>query len=218
MPDDVIPVWNAVLLVVLGWLLGVVGPVITDGIKTTYRNAKIRKAVVTELREARFRLASVVYILESRFGTRGRKLLEWALPLLENYKGANPNAKLVELIRKQLELDDNQLAALAQHTRAEPEGALSVKKNQVPYIESRLADLGAFEEDSQALVLDIHSRFNLYNEEVEEARFYFKLTYESGVSEENYRRAIQGVENTYRNLAQTARLIIEQINKLSPLQ
>ena len=218
MLDDVIPVWNAVLLVFLGWLLGVVGPVITDGIKTRYRNTKIRKAVITELKEARFRLASVVYILESRFGTRDRKLLEWALQLLENYKGANPNAKLVELLRKQLELDDNQLAALAKYERAEHEGGLSVKKYQVPYIESRLADLDAFDEDSQALVLDIHSRFNLYNEEIEEARFYFKLTYEPGVSEENHHRASQGVENGYRNLAQMARSIIKRINKLSPLQ
>jgi hypothetical protein len=96
--------------------------------------------------------------------------------------------------------------------------ALSVKKYRVPYIESRLTDLGAFDEEAQALILDIQWRFSLYNEEVDEARFYFKLTYESGVSEENHRRAAQGVESTYRNLAQMARHIIERINKLSPLR
>lgn len=218
MPDDVIPVWNAVLLVFLGALLGILGPVFTGGIQAKYRNSKIRKAIITELTEARFRLASIVYILESRFGTRDRKLLEWILPLLENYKGPNPSAKLVELLRKQLELDDHQLAGLAQYEKAERDGALSVKKYRVPYIESRLADLGAFNEEAQALILDIQWRLSLYNEEIDEARFYFKLTYEPGVSEENHRRATQGVESSYRNLAQMARSIVEQINKLSPPQ
>lgn len=218
MPEDLIPVWNAVLLVFLGGLIGVLGPVITEGIKTRRRNTTIRKAIITELNEARFRLASVVYIVESRFGTRDRKLLEWVLPSLENYKGANPSARLVELIRKQLELDDNQLAALAQYAKAEPEGALSVKKHRVPYIESRLLDLDAFDEESQALIFDIQAKFELYNEEVEEARYYFRLTYEPGVSEVNHRLASQGVESSYRNLAQMARSIIERINRLSPLK
>lgn len=95
---------------------------------------------------------------------------------------------------------------------------MAVKKYRVPYIESRLADLGVFDEESQALIIDIRSRFDLYNEEVEEARYYFKLTYESGISEENHRRASQGVENSYRNMAQMARLIVERIGKLTPVQ
>ncbi|MEK7152469.1 MAG: hypothetical protein AAB834_00850, partial [Patescibacteria group bacterium] len=186
MPEDVISVWNAVLLVFLGGLIAVLGPVITDSIKTRRRNATIRKAIITELNEARFRFASVVYLVESRFGTRDRKLLEWVLPLLESYTGPNPSASLVESIRKLLECDDNQLRACAQNARAEPGGALSVKKHRVPYIESRLLDLDAFDEESQALIFDIQSRFAAYNEEVEEARYYFRLTYEPGVSEANH--------------------------------
>lgn len=107
-------VWNSILLVFLGWLLGLLGPVIVDAIRRRYRNTEIRKAILSELSEARFRLAGVVYVLESRFGTYNRQLLEWLLPLLEDYRGPNANKQIAELMRKQLALNDAELATIAQ--------------------------------------------------------------------------------------------------------
>ena len=49
MADPASAVWNAVLLVFLGWLLGLLGPIIVDFIKTHYKNIEIRRAIVAEL-------------------------------------------------------------------------------------------------------------------------------------------------------------------------
>lgn len=215
MADSPYSVWETVLLVFLGWLLGLLAPIIVDAIKTKYRNSEIRIAILAELNEARYRLGGTVYLIESRFGTFDRKLLEWIVPILENYKGPNPTALLAESIRKQLSLDDAQLAALARQAKAEPGGALAVKKCHVPYIDSRLAELGAFDEAAQALILDIRAKIDQINEEVDQERYYFQLTYQPGITEENHRLASESVANCYRNIGQMARLIIERINQLT---
>lgn len=215
---EALTVWNSILLVFLGWLLGLLGPVIVDAIRRRYRNTEIRKAVLSELSEARFRLAAIVYVLEVRFGTYNRQLLEWLLPLLEDYRGPNPNKQIAALMRKQLACSDAQLAEIAQAQKADPEGGLAVKKYRLPYIDSRVADLGLFDEQSRALILDIRSNVDLFNEQVDEAWFYFRLTYESGVSEENHRRAALGAEKSYQNLATRAREIIERVNRLVPVR
>lgn len=211
-------VWNSILLVFLGWLLGLLGPLIVDAIRRRYRNTEIRRAILSELSEARFRLAGVVYVLESRFGTYNRQLLEWLLPLLEDYRGPNANRQIAEVMRNQLALTDTELAAIAQRQKADPEGGVAVKKYRLPYIDSRVADLGLFDEEPRALIMDIRSNVDLFNEQVDEARFYFKLTYESGISEENHHRAARGAEKSCQNLGTRAREIIDRVNRLVPVR
>jgi len=159
-----------------------------------------------------------MYVLESRFGTYNRELLEWLLPLLEDYRGPNPSKQIAEAMRRQLTWSDAELAKIAQAQRADPQGGLAVKKYRLPYIDSRVGDLGLFDEESRALILDVRSNIDLFNEQVDEARFYFKLTYESGITEENHRRAALGAEKSYQNLSERAREIIERINRLVPIE
>ena len=82
-------------------------------------------------------------------------------------------------------------------------------------LDSRLADLGGFSEKAQAFLLDIRSRIDLYNEEVDQIRFFFELTYQSGISPENHAQASQLIVNGYQNLGTQARQIIQHIESLS---
>ncbi len=75
-------IWNTVLFLFLGWLLGLLSPIIVDAITKRHRNVEIRKAIISELGEARLAFAGSVYLLESRFGSYDRALLEWGLPVL----------------------------------------------------------------------------------------------------------------------------------------
>lgn len=207
-------VWQSLLFVGLGWLLGLLGPVIVDAIRRHYVRDEIRTAIVSELSEARFRFAGVVYILQARFGTYDRQLLEWLLPLVEDYRGPNRNQEIAEVIRRQLALSDAELAKVAQQQQAGPEAGLAVKKYRLPYLESHVPDLGLFKERPRALILDIRSNVDLFNEQVDEALFYFKLTYESGVSVDNHHRAVLAVKTSYMSLATRAREIIERVGEL----
>ena len=159
-----------------------------------------------------------VFLIETRFGTFNRNLLEWLLTILESYKGANPSPDVVSTIRQLLAANDDELAALASRAQAPVGGALGVKKYSVPYLDSRFADLGGFTEPAQVLLIDIRSRIDLYNEEVDQARYFFELTYQSGITLENHDRASQSVANGYGNMRTLARHIIERIDQLNTLK
>ncbi len=214
MADEPTQVWNALLLVLLGWCLGLLGPAIIETVRKRYRNKEIRAAILAELHEVRHRLAATISLFESRFGTFDRKFLEWLLPILKDYKGPNPSADAIESIEKLLALTNEQLAALGKRAQAPVGGALGIKKHAVRYLDSRLADLGGFSERAQALLLDIRTRIDLYNEEVDQIRYFFQLTYQSGISPENHAQASQLVVNGYVNLGKQARQIIEHIESL----
>jgi hypothetical protein len=208
---------DSVLFIFLGWLLGMLSPIVVNSITKRHRNIEVRNSILSELDGARLSFASSVYVIESRFGNYDKQLLEWILPVLENYNGPNPTAEMADVIRKHIALPEAQLTQVAQIKKAKPGSALAVKKYRLPYLEARLADLGGFDETSQATLIDIRTKVDLFNEEVDEARFYFKLTYDSEISDANLRLADESVSNTYRNLALMARVIVARINLLKPL-
>ncbi|MBI3778746.1 MAG: hypothetical protein HY274_07535 [Gammaproteobacteria bacterium] len=205
---------NEIALVILGWLLGLLSPLVVQGIRNEYRRREIEKGILAELVDVRFRMASVVYITTIRFGNYDRDLVKWLIPLFEEYQGENPKENLLDLLRKQLELDDKKFSEVAMYGKASPGQGLSVKKYRLPYLESKVAELSLFPQLFQRLALEILANLHLHNEEIEEARFYFKLTYESGLSTENYERALQGANESYRKLGERAKIIVERINSL----
>ena len=216
-PDDAAAIWIPVVFIFLGWLLGMLGPIIVDSIKKRYRNVEVRKTVLAELSGARFRLVATTYALDSRYVGFDRALVEWAIPYLKSYKGPGQSEKLVASLQKQLLMTDDQFKLVATHRMAEDGGASAVKKFKIPYIESKLTDLGIFDEETQLAILEIRNHAEIYNEHVDEHKFYFNLTF-SNVSEENYAIASKGVSNCYGHLSARARIIIGRIDNLVPTE
>ncbi len=71
-------------------------------------------------------------------------------------------------------MPDDQLLQVMTADRGKSEKSLSLKKYQLPFLESKLEFLGAFGVPFQAQVLLIRNRIQLVNQEAEEARFYFE--------------------------------------------
>lgn len=146
-----------VLMLVLGWLFGLLSPAIVDAIKKRYRNKEIRRAIISELDEARFFLASNVYVLSCDRGIYDRNLLNWILPIFDSYRGSNPASEIARQIRAQVAMSDEHIAMSAQNMKQSAEEYVKLKKRHVSYLQSRLTDLGSFNEKQQALLFDIHT-------------------------------------------------------------
>jgi len=213
-----ITVWDAVLLVLLGWLLGLMGPLLVDRIRRQYRNAEIRRAVLAELIEVRNRLATTIYLIEARLGTFSPKLLAWILPILVSYRGEHRTPHLVETIRQLLAAGDAELATLERQLQAAAGGSFDARKYSVRFLHSRLADLVGFTGKDQALLVDIRTRVDLYNDAVEEARYFFERTHEPGVSSENCAQTAESLTAGCGNMRAEARQIIELINRIIALR
>ena len=90
-------------------------------------------------------------------------------------------------------------------------GGLNLKELALPYTQTKLTDLELFSEAGRRRVLEILSRIRIFNQHVEESRFFFKLTFESGISESNHASASIQVEAAYDAASQQSRLIVELV-------
>ena len=75
------------LLLAFGWLLGMLGPAVTEAIKRRRENSQVRVALVAELREVSYRLALANYLINIHFGTVDRAYLQWFESVTSGYDG-----------------------------------------------------------------------------------------------------------------------------------
>ncbi len=205
---------NEVAFLILGWLLGLLSPLLVERIHNERRRKDIQNGIMAELIDVKFRMASVVYITAMRFGQYDRELVNWLIPIVKEYQGNNPKENLLRLLEKHAALDDKNLSEVIEYGKADPGAGLSVKKYKLPYLEAKVGELSLFRQEFQRLALEILANLQLFNEEIDEARFYFKLTYDSGVSEENHARACGGSDQCYKNLGDSPKILIARITSL----
>ena len=203
-------------LLTLGWLLGMLGPVVTDAIKKRRENALVKIALDSELREISCMLALASYLVHDHFGTVDRTYLQWFLDVTANYDGPNRLETVQSSIETQLSLTDEQLAALVQARKANKGTNIVVRKFVVPLLDARVSSLWYFENRVQILLLDIRSNINLLNELVDQARYYAGLTF-GKLENENYERVVANRDGCHRQYAERAKMIVTKIEELGSL-
>ena len=67
---------NNILFLIMGWLLGLLSPVILDWIKNRKKKKELRESFFNDLNDIRGRLIGLVYLTTSKFGNFNRELLE----------------------------------------------------------------------------------------------------------------------------------------------
>ncbi len=126
----------------------------------------------------------------------------------------NPSEKIREATQRLLELSDEQIRQVAEHSRATASPALSLKKYSLSFIDSKMAYMSTFDVPFQNHVFEIKNYLNGFNEEVDQARHYTDLTFNSSMTEDNHRSVCQNLENCYRNAAERAKTIVEIIERI----
>lgn len=201
--------WNAVGLLILGWLFGLLGPAITRKIEQERNAAIIQKGIATELKELASRLALVSSLITARFGEYTKDHLRWVIRVLES-SDENPSyVSLIESFRKQVELEDRDFEAIAAHQRAAENAGLGLKKYQAPYLTAKIGELSLFSEDAQRALLEVITNLQMFNEEVDTARYYFNLTYDESLSSENHTQVKASVVQSYLNVSNRAKIVTD---------
>src|SRR4051812_12596346 len=89
--------WNCSLMdvekllyLLLGWILGLIGPFIGDALKASRRKREVAEAIRIELEELRYRMAAASLMMITKQGRLDKKFLNWVLPVFQNYGGNEP--------------------------------------------------------------------------------------------------------------------------------
>lgn len=206
---------QAVLMLILGWLLGLLSPSIINYIQDKQKAIKIKKSLLSEMEECQIIMANVAYLIESKYIAINHKLFDDLINVYENYNGINDyNDKLLRL-KKLKTTPKEELETMTEIQLYENmDKFLSFKKYDLPYLRSKINDISLLGENVQSNLLQLNFKLNLFNSEVEESKFHYQLTFNSEVSEENQEINKQILKDKQLVILDQIKQIITLITKL----
>ena len=201
------------LLLTLGWLLGLLGPVVTDAIRKRRENSRVRFAIFAELREVSYKLALANFLVNTHLGTIDKPYLEWLKCVTENYIGPAVVPSAQQGIEMQLSLAPDQLNALTRRLSTPKGQNIIIPKMHVPLLDARLSALLYLDYDVQVRLLDIRTHIILANELVDQSRYYAGLTF-GKLEGENYQLVVGNLEGCLKQYAERSQIIVSKIGEL----
>ncbi len=206
-----------ILLIAFGWLLGLLGPVVTDAVKRRRERKRVQATLLLELNELAFQLALTVFCRAARAVKLDRALLEWMLEVMTRHTGAPPSGALPDAINKLLAQSD---AAIASDTSIGYELGmrhhLLLQKTNAPLLDSRLSTLWYFPGPVQARLLVLRTHIDLLNQLVEQHNYYVGLRYTTEDGNRGKSSAIdEALLECRDHYAEQARTVSDAIRELS---
>lgn len=201
------------LFLLLGWSLGLLAPIIVDGIKRKRENRLGRVAIQSELNEFAGRIAIAAYGAKAQAGLVDRTFLEWLKAVLE-INSKNPKSlHFASKIGDQLSLTDEQLHTVFQRMVASNGKGTLLTHITVPLLDARVAAMWSFDTKVQRQLLDIRQNIEFLNDIVNRSRKYFDMTF-TDLTEKNFKSVEENLEQTYVQYADRAIGIVDQIRLL----
>jgi hypothetical protein len=198
----------------LGWLLGLLGPIIVEAIKRRRENTLGRVAILTELTGLAGILATAAYGAHMSLGTADRKFLEWLKSTLEQLATTPKLMEFIPRLRTQLSWTDEELRAAAQYTSDDPGKGVMLQYYPVPLLDARVSALWSFDSSFQRQLLEIRRNVAILDDVVDRSRKYFDLTF-TKLEDGNYQLVSENLTQTYALYAERAVAIVDQIKCLN---
>jgi len=204
--------FEPILMLVLGWAMGLLAVPITERIRRRYRKRDLMQAVLEELFGLQYTMALVAYRIRARSAEITDEFLDSILPIVEKYAGPDSQPRIVDGIknlRKQPEKD-----RIAQHLAVKnPNAGILLKQYALPLLGAQIADLAICALPFQRTVLNIRYQLDLFNQSVPYLQTLFDKTF-TVTDAQNRQTLINNMEEGYRDLARRAETMVKAIDDL----
>ena len=203
-----------ILFLVLGWILGLLSPVVADLFTKKRRLGEVRRGLLVELAEIRFSLASTTLAVAGTIGAWDREYLTWLQSALQSYRGARDDDRkqLQDTAAGLLNLDDQQLAAAASSMGSPVSPAL--RKYRLPYLESTMDTVATLGPSAQRQLLEVQAQIGVINDLLDDIRFCVGKSFDS--LPPSTRQAIDAsMQNSYRAVLHSSRNAADLIGKVN---
>ena len=210
MPDDL---FEKIALLFVGWLLGLLGPIIVESIKRKREDTLGRVAILSELKDLATTLALAAYGVHLRQGTFDRVFLEWLKADLEQHAITPEIQAFIPRLRQQLALGDLELNKLALHLSTDDGKGTILQHYPVPLLDARVSALWSFETNLQRQLLEVRQNVALLDDLVERSRKYLDMTF-TKLEGENYRLVQENLEQACAIYAQRAQRTVGIIRRI----
>jgi hypothetical protein len=207
------PTLDKILFLFLGWLLGMLSPVIVAAIARRRENALGRAAILTELNELAATLAIAVYGARSSLGTVDRPFLEWLQTFLDSHPIPPTLQGFKSRLPVHLSWSDEDIAKGAQHMANAPGTSAMLQHYPVPLLDSRVSAIWTFNTEFQRRLLEIRRNVALLDDIVDRSRKYFDLTF-TKLEADNHDLVRDNIDQCCELYAARATTVVEQITEL----
>ena len=205
---------GTVLVLLLGWLLGLLSPAIVDAIRGAREATRGRKAIRLELAELSRVLVFAAFLAQKAAGRIDRSFLEWLCRHLEQDTSCEAQS-LLTAVRAGMGATDEEIAIGAEQM-ATPAGSVTALQHySAPMLDSRVSALWSFDTDYQRKLLAIHKNLALLAAIVDQSREFWRLTFNE-LSSETYDRVSGNLRQCYANYAERAQIAVDAIAALPP--
>ena len=198
------------LILLLGWLLGILSPIIVDKIKQQRTNKEIKNAIINEMNDLEYRLMLFSFRILIQVGKVKQEFLRWAVSIMANYTGPYENKEMYKIMKEKSDLDD---AELSRRFPAKKRG-LRISKMEIPFTASKVDSLSDFSIDFQKLIFSILAQLKNLNEEITFSLNDFDKTFIPNISDEILENILTNVSEGYNRMAGRAQTIANLIAQL----
>jgi len=200
-----------VFYVLLGWLLALFTPRFVRLIQRPYQKSEIQRSLFLEFSEFRHKLSLLAYRTRERSATINQEFLGWLKPLLVCYGGPNTEKELPEVIEKLSSFPDEELMYVSQQA---PGRGIGLKTYSLPFIDAQLPSLSMFPVEFQRRVLDVRTRTNELNQEIEYAWFSLKKSFDMSLDENSRNTVAKNLEEAYNNIGRQSQMLADRITDI----
>jgi hypothetical protein len=197
---------------VLGWLMGLLSPTITERIRRKYRRRDMMQAVVDEMHGLRFIMVWVANKVRVRNLNVTDEFLDRILPIIEAYHGPDRDEKTIANLKESRQRTEVDRAALHQKLR-NPGLGPSVRQYALPLFVTQLADLAICSLAFQRAVLKVRHHLDLFNQMAAQIQTWNDRTF-GGLNEADQATIRKNIESLFLALGEQAEIIIKAINNL----
>ncbi len=89
---------------------------------------------------------------------------------------------------------------------------LSVKKYDLSYLRVKVNELSSLDDDFQRKSFELLALVDIFNEEIEESRFFHKLTFDENISPDKQQEIAEQLMSNYQTIAKRAKIILKKID------
>jgi hypothetical protein len=197
-----------IIFVFLGWLLGLLAPVIVDGIKRRRENKLGRAAIRVELLQLRERLIVSAHTANDHLGTQTREKIRWTLERLHAREGDSIRPAL----EMRINLPDQDFDAMVAHLAGTGNQTIRLQNYGTPLLDARVSALWSFSTEAQRILLKIKTEMGFVEDAVAQSRFFNELTFKD-LPSENHQIAVQSVRECIGIYADRARQAVVLIDE-----
>ena len=201
------------IILAVGWLLGLLAPVIVEKIKAEREASAVIAAIKNELNEVAYLMVLAAYNTAMHLGTADRDLLKWVQDSITLYQGLEPKENIAKSIEMKLSLIPEQFAALTASEAAQGVRSLVLVKFAMPFVDARVSAFHSLAGTVQLQLLSVRADVRLLDDLVDQSRTYFNLTF-GKLEESNYATVVENLRGVYIQYAKRCRIAADRIHRL----